>query len=287
MPTIDEQKDVSSAEITAVYRCEIPKLSGDTLSEKLASSAGRERAQAFITKYDYPLVNRKISARAGYFLSQATSLLASGEYDACISFASGFSLLIYYIASQNSAHKKIKYFDTDFSHMIVERQKRISNIHDLLDASILKKIQSKTLDIENAYQNNLSLKDLFPDCHRPIFICEGISYFLTSGCVDWLFEQIGSYDHSAVIVDYWPEDMPKISSLFARVFSDLNKGMILEPLKSFWDESTIEKFKSQFSEISDYSIAEVDEVLSREQSLEPELIDPNEYFPLRIIVGKK
>ena len=287
MPTPDEQKDVSSAEITAVYRCEIPKLSGDTLSEKLASSAGRERAQAFITKYDYPLVNRKISARAGYFLSQATSLLASGEYDACISFASGFSLLIYYIASQNSIHNNIKYFDTDFSHMIAERQKRITNIYDLLDISILKKIQSKALDIENAYQNNLSLKDLFPDCHRPIFILEGISYFLTSGCVDWLFEQIGSYDHSAVIMDYWPENMPKISALFARVFSDLNKGMILETLKSFWDASALEKFKSQFSEVSDYPISEVDEILSREQSLEPELIDPNEYFPLRIIVGKK
>src|SRR3989338_9366545 len=93
-----QQKDISSAEITAVYRCAIPGLSRDTLSEKLASPAGKERAAAFIAKYNYPLVNRKISLRAGYFLSEATRLLSSGQYDSCISFASGFSLLLYYTA---------------------------------------------------------------------------------------------------------------------------------------------------------------------------------------------
>lgn len=134
-----QQKDVSSAEITAIYRSAIPELSGDTLSEKLVSTAGSERAAEFIEKYNYPLVNRKISVRAGYFLSEATRLLASGHYDSCISLASGFSLLTYYIADKNINHSHVKYFDTDLPHMIAERAKRIENIKSLLNPEVVKK----------------------------------------------------------------------------------------------------------------------------------------------------
>ncbi len=72
----EQQEEVSSAEITAVYRCAIPELSSDRHSINLVSPAGKEKAAAFIAKYDYPLVTRKISLRAGYFLSEAVRLLA-------------------------------------------------------------------------------------------------------------------------------------------------------------------------------------------------------------------
>jgi hypothetical protein len=289
MPNDNKINDVSSAEITAVYRCAHPELSGDTLSEKLASAAGKKRAADFIAKYNYPLVNRKISLCAGYFLSEANRLLTSGQYDSVISFASGFSLLTYYIALKNETRKEIKYYDTDFAHMIDERNQRINGISHLLNADALKRIRTKAFDIEKAYQENRTLKEAFPDCHRPIFIADGVSYFLSPGCVDWFIEQMGSYEQSAAMLYYWPKNMPELSSLFARVFSDLNKGMILETLKSFWDETTLAKFKKQFPNTSDWSLAEVDKMLSRASvpPVEPMLHDTNEYFPVRLIKGEK
>lgn len=289
MTLLEKTKDVSSAEITAIYRCAIPELSQDRLSEKLSSLAGRERATAFITKYDYPLVSRKISICAGYFLSEATRLLASGKYDSCISFASGFSLLLYNIAVKNITYDHIKYLDTDLPHMIKEREHRIQAISHVLDQTVIKNIHAKAFNIENAYQKNQKLKDIFPNFHRPIFIADGVSYFLSSGCVDWLIEQMGSYEQSAAMLYYWPENMPQISSLFARVFSDLNKGMILETLKSFWDQSTITKFRNQFPHTTDYSLKEAEQLLTcgKTSILKPILTDPNQYFPVRLITGEK
>jgi len=235
------------------------------------------------------LAQRKISLCAGYFLLEATRLLSSGDYDSCISFASGFSLLIYLIARKNAAYTNIKYFDTDFPHMIKERNERIDAIRSELDQTILARIQCKAFDIEKAYQQNRKLKDVFPNCHRPIFIADGVSYFLTPGCANWLIEQMGTYEQSAAMMYYWPDDMLQKSSLFAKVFEDLNKGMILASLKSFWDDSTIAKFKAQFPYTSDRAIADVDEMISNMQipALEPELTNPNQYFPVRLIMGEK
>lgn len=281
------EKEVSSAEITGVYRCAIPEYSGDTLSALLVSEAGKRRANAFIEKYQYPLVNQKISLRAGYFLTEALRLLNSGLYDACISFASGFSLLMYFVA-QRSQMSNIQYFDTDFEHMIQERQKRISQVNQL-DQKILSKIQLQACDVEQMYKENLSLKTRFPTCHRPVFIGEGLTYFLSPGCVEWLITEIGSYSQSATIVDYWPEDMLNTSALFARVFPDLNQGMILEPLKSFWSVSTINHFKGQFARTTDYSLREIEQRLSLQLTMprKPEMLDLNQYFPLRMIAGEK
>ena len=80
-----------------------------------------------------------------------------------------------------------------------------------------------------------------------------------------------------------------MSSLFARVFRNLNKGMILEELKSFWDLSTIAKFKQQLPCTFDLSIADIDKIISnmKTPTLRPKLNDPNQYFPLRLITGEK
>lgn len=42
------QKDISSAEMTAIYRTAIPEISGDRLSQLLSSEAGKIKAQAFL-----------------------------------------------------------------------------------------------------------------------------------------------------------------------------------------------------------------------------------------------
>lgn len=277
-----KDQDVSSSEITAMYRCKYPEISGDTLSQLLVSPAGKERAQAFIDKYNYPLVNQKISLRARAFLDEASRLIQSGHYDACISFASGFSLLNYLIAKNNNCAENVNYIDTDFAHMIEERNWRINKIE--LDPAILAKINSHAFDIEQAFKSGKSLKETFPQCHNPIFIIEGVSYFLSTACIDWLFEQIASYDRSAIIIDYWPDDMLETSQLFARVYDDLNQGMILEELKSFWGKSTLQKFKKHFPQNQDYSLIDLEEMYATDSKRE--MLDPNRYFPLRVISGK-
>jgi O-methyltransferase involved in polyketide biosynthesis len=290
MPSYAEQADVSSAEFTAIYRSALPALSGDTLSKELASPAGKEKAQAFIDKYAYPLVNRKISLRAGYFLAEASALINSGNYDACISLASGFSLLSYYIAQQTTGQSGINYFDTDLSHMLNERNSRIKLIKQQLDQTILAKIHTKAFDIEQAYQQNANLRELFPDCDRPLFMAEGISYFLSQGCTHWLLEQLACYRQSAIIFDYWPDNMLQISSLFARTYQDLKQGSLFpEQIQTYWSAATLTKISQLFPFTTDWSLTEADQVISSLQTpgLKPQLVNPNQYFPLRLLTSTK
>jgi hypothetical protein len=277
--------DVSSAELTANYRCAFPELSGDKLSLLLSSDAGRLLAENFIAKYNYPLVTRKISVCAGYFLQEATRLIQTGLYDSIISFASGLSLLTYLIAKKNPQFSGV-FFDTDFPYMIEQRNERIAAIADkALDSKILKKLQSMAFDIEAAYRENRALEKIFPNCKRPIFILDGVSYFLSPGCVDWLLQQMGSYDCSAVTLYYWPENMFERSALFSRVFKDLNKGMIKEELKSFWNANTLAKLQKYFPIVSDLALEAVETQMVNDAS-ECQLVDPNTFFPVRLVTGE-
>lgn len=64
-------ENISSAEMTAYWRCKYPLISQDSLSFHLASKNGVEKAHQFEEKYNYPLVARKVSVRAGWFFDQA------------------------------------------------------------------------------------------------------------------------------------------------------------------------------------------------------------------------
>lgn len=282
----DKQQDLSSAELTVNYRCAFPELSGDKLSFLLSSNAGRQLAGDFISKYDYLLVGRKISVCAGYFLKEVTRLIETGLYDSVISFASGFSLLTYLIAEKNPNFPGL-FFDTDLPYMITERNKRIEAMDKTnLDPNILNKLQSKHFDIEHSYEEKTRLKDIFPDCKRPIFVLDGVSYFLSAQCVNWLIKEMGSYEYSAATLYYWPQDMFSRSALFARVFSDLNQGMIKEDLKSFWDENTVNQVRSYFSNVSDASLEEVERNMVHDVH-ERQLLDPNQFFPVRLITMER
>ena len=281
-----QQKDISSAEMTAIYRSAIPQLSRDYLSQSLASEGGKLKAQGFIERYQYPLVNRKVSARAGYLFLEATRLINSGRYDSVISFASGFSLLTYYIAQANFSKLGIQYWDTDLLHMINERNVRIDKIKEKLDSRVLSNIKTKSFDLEDAFLNKRRLREIFPTCERPIFIIEGVIYFLSQGCVNWLIQEIGSYAQAAILLDYWPDDMQVTSALFKRAFIDINT-IIPEQAKSFWDKSTMMNFQSFFPRIDDWSLTDVDIELSKIGGIYPELCDPNQYFPLRLMTAEK
>ena len=285
----NKSTDVSSAELTANYRCAFRELSNDKLSLLLSSDEGRLLAETFITKYNYPLVRRKISVCAGYFLKETTRLIQTGLYDSVISFASGLSLLTYLIVEKNPQFLGI-FFDTDLPYMVEQRNERIATIADrALDSKILKKLQSMAFDIEAAYRENRSLEKIFPNCKRPIFILDGVSYFLSSGCVDWLLQQIGSYACSAVTLYYWPENMLERSALFSRVFKDLNKGMIKEELKSFWDENTLANLQKYFPVVSDWTLEAIEAIEAQmvNDVSECQLIDPNTFFPVRLVTAEQ
>lgn len=282
---IEKNKDLSSAELTANYRCAFSELSGDNISHYLSSVAGRELAKDFISKYNYPLARRKISVCAGYFLKEASRLIKTDRYDSVISFASGFSLLVYLIAKNNLVSPNFTFYDTDLPHMIEERNKRIELAKDKLDIKILARLKSKSLDIEQIYKEKQTLKDIFPDCKRPIFILDGVSYFLSVGCTDWLLKQMGSYEHSAVTLYYWPDNMADRSSLFASVQSDLNQGMIKEELKNFWSQETLEKFHQQFPIMKDSALEEIEASIVTDVS-QRQLVDHNTFFPVRLITGE-
>lgn len=283
---IDNPANASSAELTANYRCAFPELSGDNLSLLLSSDAGRLLAETFATKYNYPLVRRKISVCAGYFLQEATRLIQTGLYDSVISFASGFSLLSYLIAEKNPQFSGV-FFDTDLPHMVEQRNERLATIAEMhITPKVVRKLQAMAFNIEEAYRENRALEKTFPNCKRPIFILDGVSYFLSPACVDWLLKQMGSYDCSAVALYYWPENMLKRSALFARVFQDLNKGMIKEELKSFWDANTLATLRQNFPIVSDLALEAVEAQMVNDLS-ERQLLDANTFFPVRLVTAEQ
>ena len=91
-------------------------------------------------------------------------------------------------------------------------------------------------------------------------------------------------------MDYWTESMQQESALFKEVFQDLNKVMP-EKTKSFWDDATMHKLKNMFKYTFDVGIAEVDRILSSnsksEKNIEPDLLNADQYFPLRMMTSEK
>lgn len=278
---------MSSAEITALFRSSLPHISGDFLSGQLIQSAGRSRAAAFIEKYNYPLAQRKIALSSSFCLQQANRILATGLYDSVISFASGFSLLTYYIKKDNPELTSTVFYDTDLEHMTLERMSRLHLLGDSVDIDALNSIHIKPFDIEKAYTDGISLKESFPECHNPIFICDGVVYFLTEGCSRWLIDQASHYQHSALVLYYWHTQMHAQSRLFSEVFSDLNQGMILETLVHLWDKEMMDYIEKKFNVTQDWTLAEYERKLHDTHNLSIELTDINRYFPIKLLCSEK
>jgi hypothetical protein len=77
--------NISSSEMTAYWRSKYPNLSKDSLSVNLSSKEGIEKSYEFEEKYNYSLVGRKVSTRAGWFLDKAVKILLQDKYDAWLS----------------------------------------------------------------------------------------------------------------------------------------------------------------------------------------------------------
>ncbi len=275
---------IGSAEMAAYWRSSFPAFSRDYLSARLVSAEGVEKALAFEKNYNYPLAPRKVSVRAGYILQQSTRLLMTGRYDSCISLVSKFSLLTYYIAATvKQLLPDLQIIDTDSPMVLNKRIERLAEMADVLAPEILSQIKLQATNLEKAYRNGDTFKALFPDCQAPIFILEGAAYFLTLPCLQWVFDEIASYETSAIIFDYFPEDSLDISRCFARIYPNLQQ---IVPDKINSGVNCNDMLKG-YSYISDRSIEAIEHEMSRELGQAPQFNDPNDFFPIRIITATK
>jgi len=282
------KENISSAEMTAYWRSLFPQFSKDNLSIRLASPEGINKAHEFEKRFSYPLVGRKVSVRAGFMLETAINTLRSGKYDSCISIASGFSMLAYIIALETSSEfPHIKFIDLDLPYIIEERKKRIKELPGALFVSnLLDKVKLITEDLELAAKKNKKFKDLFPLCEKPVFIIEGLIYFLSNECVDWLTKEILSYKNTAVLFDYWPDDGIERSICFKKAIDAL-KGFIPENVKSFWSKGNVTTFSKHFLIAKNYELKIVENEASIKANEEPLFTNENEFFPVRFFVGSK
>ena len=277
--------NISSAEMTAIWRTS--ELSRDNLSCKMSSEAGYRKSREFINSFNYPLIARKISVRAEYFLTNVSKLIKTGKYDGCISFASGFSLLTYFSALEN-AESKIRFVDSDLPHIMQERKHRLDNIMQDLDPTTLAKITNKDLDLEKACNENKSFQSLFPEFNAPIFIIEGVIYFLTQKCVDWIMDNINKYEKAAVILDYWAEDGVEKSTCFAELIAKLGDNFMPEKIQSFRFKGSLSKIHTVFSSIKDTTIQEAEAELIKNKSNEQRmLIDQNNFYPVHLVTAER
>jgi O-methyltransferase involved in polyketide biosynthesis len=207
-------KAISSCEMTALWRSAESELSKDHLSGFLVSPEGKQKTELY-EQAQYPLATRHFSLRARYFYETALKLLFSSQYDSLISIGSGFSLLTTITAqayAKQNSHKPLYVLDTDIEKIITARENKIRQINLPTHTNT----NHKVIDIEKAYQNKTSLKTLFgAEAKHPIVILEGVSYFLTPDCLQWLFETIReTYTSAAIIWDYWPSNLVKRSAFF-------------------------------------------------------------------------
>lgn len=220
------EKEISSAEMTAAWRCDEPELSHDKMSKLIVSNQGLQKARSYQST-QYPFASRHFSLRAGYFLQQICKLLSSGLYNALISIGSGLSLLTHCVVAEfERQHSGGQLFilDTDLPSMINARITRLMTLAKNLSPSSQHQFEQCALNIELAYEMNKGNPSAFKEIFsmrpiHPIFILEGVSYFLTKQCLNWLFSNIRSYENVAIIFDYWPDDAPKRSSFFIQMLS--------------------------------------------------------------------
>ena len=285
----NKETDISSAEMTAYWRSLYPKLSSDTLSINLATAEGIQKATVFEEKFNYPLVGRKVSVRAGFMLQKSTEILSTGLYDSCISLGSGFSMLTYMLAEQLNRDNDmpIQFIDLDLLEIIKERKRRISRliVDKKISADVLSTIQNVDIDIEAMHTTDISFKGVFRDCKRPLFIIEGLIYFLTQDCVKWLMQQITRYDLSAVIFDYWPENGVNESLCFCNAIQAM-AGFMPENVKSFWSDEGIAQLSGHFKQAENLKIKNIENEMSEKNLDTPRFIDSNTFFPVQIFVGQ-
>ena len=279
-------ENISSSEMTAYWRSEFPYLSYDNLSIKLASAEGIHKAHLFADKYSYPLIGRKISVRAGWCLEQAVNLLLTRQYDSCVSLGSGFSLLTYCIANQIPKAHNIQFLDVDLENIITTRNLRINALvaNNTLDFNTISRINTLAINLEHAYQSGVKFNELFGKYKHPVFIIEGIIYFLSKDCVQWIFDGIATYSNHGVIFDYWPDNAHNKSQCFRRVLSSLGQ-LIPEQIQGLMSTTDLDGLCKSNSTVIDVSLQDIENNVSQKHGESPQFINPDEFIPVRLRVA--
>lgn len=274
---------VSSAELTALWRCAFPEISHDNLSHLLVSNEAKKQSQAFIQKHDYPLIGRKISARAGHIFNQAVAMIQQHQCDSVISFASGYSLLGLLIAQH--CRQDIQVYDTDLPHILCDRQARMQSLVLSPDVQeTLTRCHHLPYDIEKAAAQKQPVSAPFAACKRPVIILEGITYFLQPATRDWFINDLIQWKRACLIIEYWPENALEISLKLKQSF---DKGLISdfkEPLESLWTDDLIDQLKST-RHCLDIGIGEAEKLLSSRVKQQHQLRKQEEFYPNRILTA--
>jgi hypothetical protein len=269
---------VSSAEMTAVWRSSTAKISLDALSGALSSQDGRNLAGVFRDDV-YPLIERHLTVRARFFLENGVGLMRHGNFDACISLGSGLSMLTTGIHSRVMQDRRgdAPYFvDADVPRMIALRRERLR-----VSGRGTRALEHVSLDLEECARQRKRLRNIVPRAKHPIFVLEGLIYFLSRACVEWLFEEIRSYSDAAVIVDYWPSQAPILSSTFRRMIDFFERPQVVENVRGLISESDWSNLLVGWSILCDQDVATVE----RGFVTEVLLTDPEAFVPARFLVA--
>lgn len=271
--------NISSAEITGFFRCSYPMISQDNVSKKLISSKGIADSYQFIADFNYPLMPRLISVRAGYILQQASEILNTNDYDACISIASGFSLLTFLL--NEKVKKDILFIDCDLEEVIKAREQRINSIPFLKGK--MNNLLLKPFDTNKLSETNSSLKDFFKGINNALFIIEGLSYFLENQTMYWLIREIANYGKSALIFDFCSFKESKcLKNLLKNIPGFMHNSKALEQISN----KEIYFLKEKFNNVILSSISDIDNRLSCKLNEDFLLKDLNNFLPISILVAK-
>ena len=291
MPT-KTHPNISSAEMTAAWRSQYPAISKDKYSHLLVSQLGYDKAQDYCHN-EYPHAALQMSIRAGYCFEQCSKLLNEGEYDAVVSLGSGFSLLTLAIADivapDETRSELLTLVDCDMDPIMTVRNSRIASTpcvqEKLNQASIT--FQNEALDLEQVFTSGQLLTDFLPDnVTKPIFVLEGLVYFLSLECQNWLFEQISDgsqFDQSALVMDYWPEDAAQISQLFRdKVLPFFAETTTVESVKELMSETRLSHIIQPSSYFEQHTLSSAEKQLTQNMSEYSPVfseISENDYIP--------
>lgn len=229
------------------------------------------------------MIKRKISARSGYIFTEAVRIIEIYNCDSIISLACGYSMLGFLVNQR--VKKAIDIVDTDLLDILQSRQSRYKYL-PLNDSekSSLSNIHHLEFDIEKAFLEDIKLASFFKRYKRPVIILEGITYFLNPKTRDWLMAQLKEWDDACIILECWPESPLEIGQKIKESFkADLNKDF-KENLQSFMLDKIIDELKVCYDG-KDIGVGEAELKLSKIAQEENQLIEQNEYYPIRIFTG--
>lgn len=270
-----------SAEMTAFLRSTDAHISNDSISQHMVSNVGISNTYQFIAMFDYPLIARLISVRAGFFLTESLRLLATGKYDACISIASGFSLLTSLIKQQTK--QPVVFVDCDLQKIMDERIKRM-NTHPMRSGTPLNTTEHYVLDILKLYQNKIAIKTQFSHYKSPLFVIEGLSYFLPKDVSYWLVSQLLHFTNAAIMFDYCPKQERQSNPCMQRLMDNL-PGFLCHG-EAIFDPREIGECLNAYQTVKRLDIANAEcELLKKDIGSQPLLTDANQFLPTEIIVA--